>query len=101
MLKYEMPALYEVIMSMTQPDMLREPPYLLIKLVCKKSDDIFLKKRKFIRYLEEYKEQGLFCRRPKLLTLERKKYYEAIRKKKMNTYIVKNRESIERYRIMR
>lgn len=96
-----MPAVYEVIMSMTQPYMLCEPPYLLIKLVCEKSDDTSLKKRKFIRYLEEYKEQGLFCRRPKLLTSERKKYYEAIRKKKMNTYILKNRESIERYGIMR
>lgn len=95
MLRYEVPVVYDIIMNMTLPSVFPEPSYLLIKTICKGSSDPSLRKSKFYRYLEEYAELGLYCKRPKTLTPERKVYYEAIRKKKMDRFIEENRERIE------
>jgi hypothetical protein len=52
--------------------------------------------RKLMRLdLTEYAAWGLYCKRPKRLTLERERYYEGIRKKKMEEYIRWNGERIE------
>lgn len=99
LLKYEVPVVYGIIMNMTPASAFPEPSYLLIKTVCKGSSDPSLKKGKFFRYLEEYAKQGLYCKRPKVLTPQRKVYYEAIRKKKMERFIERNRERVERLRI--
>lgn len=96
MLKYEAPVVYDIILRLTKPDTINEPPYLLIKLVCEKSSDQSLQKKKFMRYLEEYRRNGLFCKRPKRMTPEREKYYAEIRNNKMTKYIIANREKIER-----
>lgn len=98
MLKYEVPVVYDIIMGMTPVCTFSEPPYLLIKTICEGSLDPSLKKRKFFRYLEEYAQLGLFCKRPKVLTDKRKVYYESIRKKKMEKFIEENKEKIERLR---
>lgn len=95
MLKYEVPLVYDIIMDMTPPSTFPEPSYLLIKIICKGSSDPSLKKGKFFRYLEEYAQLGLYCKRPKLLTPQRKAYYDALRKKKMERFIERNRERIE------
>jgi hypothetical protein len=94
MLRYEAPVVFDIIMRMTPPTMAGEPPLLLIKTICKSSDDPSLKKPKFFRYLEEYARLGLFCKRPKILTEERKIYYEAIRKKKLDMYMKENKDRI-------
>lgn len=94
MLKYEVPVVYDIIMNMTPVSAFAEPSYLLIKTICKGSSDPSLKKGKFFRYLEEYAQLGLYCKRPKVLTAKRKVYYESIRKKKMERFIERNRERI-------
>lgn len=83
MLKYESPAVYNVIMRLTPPSPWREPAPLLIRMVCASSDDPSLKKAKFFRYLEEYSRDGLYCRRAKMPTPQRQRYYRSIRKHKL------------------
>jgi hypothetical protein len=97
-LKYEVPVVYDVIMKMTPPAAFLEPSPLLVKTVCKSSRDPSLKKSKFRRYLKEYAGCGLYCKRPKRLTPERERYYERIRKRKIEEYIGENRERIEKMR---
>ncbi|WP_163320985.1 hypothetical protein [Dysgonomonas sp. 520] len=75
-----------------------EPPLLLVKAVCRASKDPSLKKEKFHRYLNIYEKEGLFCKRAKQLTPERKRYYDALRKKKMEKFIRQNKERIEQLR---
>lgn len=94
MLKYEVPVVFDIIMKMTPKPMLGEPPLLLVKTVCRNSDDPSLRKKKLTRYLEEYARLGLYCKRPKILTPERRGYYEAIRERKMDRYICENKERI-------
>ena len=95
-LKYEVPVVYEIVMKLTPPAVFLEPPLYLIDIVCNASKDPSLKKAKFFRYLTEYEEKGLFCNRRKYLTLDRKAYYESIRKKKMGKFICQNKKRIER-----
>lgn len=96
MLKYEVPVVYEILMGMLPDGELSEPPYLLVKMICEKSEDVTFKKNKFFRYLEEYKQLGLYCKRAQHLTANRKIYYEDIRRKKMENYIMNNLDQIER-----
>ncbi|MFI3294065.1 MAG: hypothetical protein SNI70_11190, partial [Rikenellaceae bacterium] len=51
MLKYEIPALYEVIMRMTPKSQYPEPKVKIIEMVCRVSSDPSLSKAKFARYL--------------------------------------------------
>lgn len=94
MIKYEAPVVFDIIMKMTPKSMLGEPPLLLIKIVCRNSEDPSFKKKKFVRYLDEYARLGLYCKRPKRLTPNRREYYEAIRYKKMEKYMYENREKV-------
>lgn len=86
---------YDIIMNMTPASPFPEPPLLLIKIICNSSPDPSFKKKKYQRFLDEYARDGLYCRRPKAITPERRKYYESIRKKKMDTFVRKNRERLE------
>ncbi len=95
-LKYEVPVVFDIIMNLTPPGVIKEPPYLLVWTVCRNSKDVSFGKRKFWRYLEEYKRVGLCCRRPKRLTPERKRYYEGIRRRKLERFVRENRERIGR-----
>ena len=97
MLKYEVPVVYDIIMDMTPVSVFPEPSYLLIVTICKGSSDPSLKKGKFFRYLEEYAELGLYCKRPKVLTSKRKVYYDEIRKKKLEKFIEQNSDKINFY----
>jgi hypothetical protein len=97
-LKYEVPVVYDIIMNMTPKAPFHEPPLLLVRAVCKSSKDPSLKKKKFFRYINLYAEEGLFCKRGKRLTPERKRYYDALRKKKMEKFIRQNKERIEQLR---
>jgi hypothetical protein len=49
--------------------------------------------------MEEYALWGLYCKRPKRLTQERERYYEGIRKRKMEEYIRRNGNRIEGMRM--
>ena len=98
MLKYEVPIVYDIIMSMMLHFPCPDPPYLLIKIVCDASSDPSLKKPRFFRYMEEYLQMGLHCKRGKKLTPKRKAYYESIRKVKLEKYIRDNNGEIRRMR---
>ena len=95
MLKYEVPVVYGLIMNMSREGVFPIPPLFLINIICKGSQDPSLLKPKFQRYLNEYAEHGIYCRRPKRMTKKRKAYYESIRKKKMQKYIDENKRKIE------
>ncbi len=97
-LRYEAPVVYALIREMTPPGYFFEPPYLLIKILCAASGDPVFRKAKFHRYLEEYLDNGLFCRTPKKPTPTRVAYYERLRTARMKRYIEQNRDKIERYR---
>jgi hypothetical protein len=94
LLKYEAPAVYGIIMNLTPRAVYPEPKADLIEQVCRASGDPSLRKPKFYRYLQEYRELGIYCRRPKQLTPERKAYYEKVRKKKLARFIRENRQTI-------
>lgn len=94
-LKYEAPAAYELIMKMTQKRQFPEPTMRTIEMVCRANKDTALKKPKFERYLEEYRQKGIYCGRPKVLTEERKRYYDALRKKNIERYVRKNRKIVD------
>lgn len=94
LLKYEVPAVYSIIMNLTPKAVFPEPKVELIEQVCRASGDPSLRKPKFYRYLEEYRMMGIYCRRPKRLTPERKLYYEKVRKKKLERFIRENQEII-------
>lgn len=98
-LKYEVPVVYDILRNMTPPGPFFEPPYLLVQKVCAASGDTSLRKSKFYRYLEEYKQQGLFCRRAKNLTPGREAYYRSLREKKLQRFIAANRRRIECLRL--
>ena len=51
-------------------------------------------KAKFRRYLDEYRRDGVYCRRGKRLTPERKAYYEGICRRKREEYIRRNRRRL-------
>lgn len=95
MLKYEVPLVYDILMEASTPCLFTAPPVRLVKAVCGASDDASLRKPKFQRYLADYESNGLCCKRAKILTPERKVYYDSIRKKKMAAYIRKNKKRID------
>ncbi len=82
-LKYECPATYEVVMEITKRSGRTKPTIEVITLVFSSSEDPSLGKRKFARYLDEYRRVGLYCGRPKVLTPRRERYYRHIRQKKL------------------
>lgn len=94
MLRYEVPVVYDVLMRLLPFSYWPEPPYEVIKAVCAASPDPSLRKSKFLRYLEEYRRTGLYCRRPKRLTPERRVYYQRLRERKLARYIEKHRSRI-------
>lgn len=98
MLKWEVPAVYEIIMRMTPKRIFVEPTMRTIRVVCSASNDLALKKPKFLRYLEEYEEKGICCNRPKRLTAERERFYTAMREKKLNQYIQRNEGNVHKMR---
>jgi hypothetical protein len=97
-LKYEVPAVYEALMQLTPPETKDEPPVLLIKMICRKSYDPSLGKAKFLRYLTEYGNIGVCCKRSKKLTPEREAYYERIRQRKLAAFIRFHTAEIEEMR---
>lgn len=99
MLKYEVPAVYEIIMRMTPKVTYPEPRMRTIEVVCRASSDPALKKPKYSRYLEEYRKKGICCNRPKRLTLEREKFYTAMREKKLDQYIQRNGDKVQKMRL--
>jgi hypothetical protein len=94
MIKHEAPVVFNIIMNLTSGSIFPAPSCELIKLVCGASRDPSFKKAKFRRYLSEYETTGLYCKRGKELTPNRKLYYETIRKKKMKLFINRNKRKI-------
>lgn len=72
-----------------------EPDWRVVEAVARSAADTSRDKPKFRRYLEEYARDGVYCRRGKLLTPERKAYYEHIRSVKMEEYIRRNRKRLQ------
>jgi len=94
-LKYEVPVVYNIILNILPVSSFPEPPLQLIKVICSGSKDPSFKKKKYKRYLEDYAKYGLYCHRPVVMTPEKRKYYESIRRKKMERYIKQNRKRLD------
>ena len=95
MLLYETPVVYNLIMQSTPNSPFPEPSPDVIEIIARASKDPSFQKKKFARYLEEYREHGLYCKRGKKLTPERKAYYESVRNQKLKKFISNNRKKIK------
>ena len=93
MLRYEMPVVYCLLRQLC-PGRPFEPDWRVVETVCRGSKDPSAGKPKFRRYLAEYAGQGVYCRRGKRLTSERKVYYEGMRRRKTEEYVRRNRRTL-------
>lgn len=97
MLRYETPLEYGLIMrSIPIINPFPEPPIEVIEVIAKSSRDPSFKKKKFFRYLEEYRKNGVCCKRGKKITPELEAYYKSIRDKKLELYIERNKRRINK-----
>ena len=94
MLRYEMPVVYHLLRRLYDRQQPFEPNWHVIELVAEASKDPSFRKAKFSRYLDEYRRNGVYCRRGKRLTPGRKTYYEGIRRRKTEEYIRQNRRKL-------
>lgn len=95
MLRYEMPVVYQLLKQLCGKQSSFEPDWRVIDSLARASKDASYEKPKFKRYLEEYREKGLYCLRGKQLTPKRRAYYESVRKHKTEEYIRMNRRVIK------
>ena len=86
MLRYEMPVVYHLLRRLYHRQQPFEPDWHVIELVAEASKDPSFRKAKFSRYLEDYRRNGVYCRRGKRLTPGRKPITRA--------YAVARRKSI-------
>jgi len=77
MLRYEMPVVYHLLRRLCATQQPFEPDWQVIRSVAEASKDPSCGKAKFRRYLDEYRRDGVYCRRGKRLTPERKAYMKA------------------------
>lgn len=98
MLKYETPVVFDIIIDLSPQHRKKCPDAKLISAVCSASDDPAFDKPKFRVYLDEYIRNGVYCKRGKKLTAERKRYYERIRRNKLASYIRRRKADIELFR---
>lgn len=96
MLKYETPLEYNIIIQSTPKTAFMKPDVEIIEAVCTASDDESFDKPKFKKYLEEYREHGIHCDRPKILTPDREIYYNKLRRNKIRRYTVGKRAELKR-----
>lgn len=99
MLKYESPVVFDLIQLLSPHSRKTRPHPALVSAVCSASRDPAFDKPKFRAYLDEYIRHGVYCKRGKKITPEREKYYERIRRNKLQKYIRRNREEIEFLRL--
>lgn len=95
MLRYEMPVVYHLLKQLCNKQSPFEPDWRVIDSLARASKDISYEKPKFKRYLDEYRERGLYCLRGKTLTPRRKAYYEKLCRHKTEEYIRMNRRLIK------
>lgn len=86
MLKYETPLEYSLILAGTKKAIFIQPDWHLIESICGASGDISFSKAKFKTYLDEYKEYGIYCNRPKKITPERLTYYNKLKLNKVKSF---------------
>jgi hypothetical protein len=98
MLRHETPTVFDLIVELSPIGRKRSPHPTLISAVCSASKDPAFDKPKFRAYLEEYVRNGVYCKRGKKLTPERERYYERIRRNKLQKYIRLHRAEIEELR---
>ena len=95
MIRYEMPVVYCLLRRLAPPAPLFEPSWQQVEAVCRASCDPSARKPKFRRYIEEYARQGVYCKRGKRLTPQRRRYYAALCRRKAQKYIARNRTRLE------
>ena len=86
MLRYEMPVVYHLLRRLCATQQPFEPDWQVIRSVAEASKDPSCGKAKFRRYLDEYRRDGVYCRRGKRLTPERKAYYEGMPPQERRVY---------------
>lgn len=95
MLRYETPVAYDLVMRLSPPSRRQCPYPELVEAVCAASPDPAFRKPKFRRYMDEYARDGVYCRRGKRLTPERARYYERLRERRLEEYILSHWDEIE------
>ena len=90
-----MPVVYDILQDKYKNPRRFHPAAEVVELVCRASRDPTYKKPKFRRCMSAYIADGLCCKRGKILTQERKAYYESVRRKKMEAFIAGNRKKIK------
>ena len=100
MLYNESPAVYNILMLICPHSQRRFPHPQTVALVCTASDDPALRKPKFRRYMKRYEREGCYCRRGKLLTPERERYYARLRRTLLDRYLVDHWAQIVRMQSM-
>lgn len=96
MLRYETPVVYDILMRVCPASQREEPRAEVVEAVCAASDEAAFRKPKFFRYLDRYRREGVCCRRGKRLTPQRERYYEALRRTRLEGYILRHWDEIER-----
>ena len=86
MLRYEMPVVYHLLRRLCATQQPFEPDWQVIRAGAGASKDP--------SSLDEYRRDGVYCRRGKRLTPERKAYYEGICRRKREEYIRRNRRRL-------
>ena len=93
-LKYECPLEYSIIMKAVVPGESEHIDAAYIESICDISKDPSFRKSKYVRYLLEYRKNGIHADRAKVATPERLKYYEEIRRNKIRKYGAANRMAL-------
>lgn len=96
MLKYETPLEYNLIMNASSNSPFPVPDVDIIELITNASDNDSFSKPKFKRYLNEYRENGIVCSRAKILTPERKLFYDRVRKSKIKNFTKGRKSELKR-----
>lgn len=97
LLKYEAPLEYQLIMEATPKEVFPKPSAELVEIIARVSTEPVFKKKKFFRYLKEYRETGIYPRRGKVATPERLAYYKRLERNKNSQYQAKNRKRMSKW----
>lgn len=92
-LKYEAPIEYELIMRSTPQSAFPKPSIHLIETIAIASHNPVFKKNKYFKYLQEYKDKGLYMKEPKLLTESRRVFYQTLMDNRVKRYIKEQKKA--------
>lgn len=76
-------------METTASGLFPQPKIQIIEAITASSPNPVLRKKKFFKYLEEYRNNKLCIKRPKVMTPEKQLYYDKLMGNQVKKYIQK------------